>query len=152
MSTGTPGARSPAADENGRSHPYPPSPVPTDAELWPGELPFTAFGQFGVDYLDLRAFDQDTWWVDRTGTPHRLEDMSRAYRRNVVRHLEDHAADFQRETCLRFAIQAFGDAFYGVGEPAESVAVAQDVVALSPRDWLNTTPLMLKLRSSLEDT
>lgn len=24
---------------------YPPSPVPSDQRLWPGELPFTAFGQ-----------------------------------------------------------------------------------------------------------
>jgi hypothetical protein len=48
------------------SSPFPSSPVPSDARLWPTGLPFTAFGQFGDDRLDLRVFDQDVYWVDRT--------------------------------------------------------------------------------------
>jgi hypothetical protein len=42
-------------------------PAATDVVLWPDELPFTAFGQFGANFLDLRVFDQDIWWVDRDG-------------------------------------------------------------------------------------
>jgi hypothetical protein len=48
---------------------FPPSPVPSDERLWPGELPFTAFGQVGADHLDLHVFDQDVYWVDRIGAP-----------------------------------------------------------------------------------
>lgn len=64
-----------------------PSPVPSDARLWPFELPFTAFGHLGEGMLDLRVFDQDVYWVDRVGTPHLVSEMSRDYIENVVTFL-----------------------------------------------------------------
>lgn len=63
---------------------YPPSPVPSDARLWPFERPFTAFGQFGEGSLDLRVFDQEVQWVDIRGIPHLLQEMSREYVANVI--------------------------------------------------------------------
>ncbi|MCU1400343.1 MAG: hypothetical protein JWN62_3452 [Acidimicrobiales bacterium] len=53
-------------------------------DLWPGGEPFTDFGQFGVDALHLRVFDQTEWWVDRLGRPHRLDEMTDGSRRNVI--------------------------------------------------------------------
>lgn len=59
------------------------SPVPLERHLWPGELPFTAWGG---DYgeLDLRVFDQDTWWVDIAQRPHWLVEMPPDYITNVI--------------------------------------------------------------------
>lgn len=68
---------------------YPPSPVSSDARLCPGELPFTAFGQFGVDSLDLRVLDQDTYWIDRHGRAQLLREMSAEFLENVIAFLSE---------------------------------------------------------------
>lgn len=68
---------------------YPPSPVSSDARLCPGELPFTAFGQFGVDSLDLRVLDQDTYWIDRHGRAQLLSEMSAEFLENVIAFLSE---------------------------------------------------------------
>jgi hypothetical protein len=68
-----------------------PSPVPGDDDLWAVEKPFTCFGQWGRGWMDLRVFDQDVWWVDVEGRPHRLSEMTVEYRRNVLRFLLDSA-------------------------------------------------------------
>jgi hypothetical protein len=75
--------------------------------------------------------------------------MSAPYRRNVVRHLEVHAAYFQRATALRFAIQAAGDAMYRIGDPREHAAHARRVITTDPLAWLNSTQLVVALRTSL---
>lgn len=125
-----------------------PSPVPADAHPWPGELPFTAFGQFGADAFDLRVFDQDVYWVDRLGQPHRLEAMDDAYRRNVIDFLVVRTERFFGDTCLRTVIQTAGDALLG-RTSAELLVVAAGGPAtpdLDPSDWLESTPLMRRLR------
>ena len=71
-------------------HPLP-SPVPGDDDLWDIEKPFTYFGQWDRGWMDLRVFDQDVWWVDVEGRPHRLSEMTVEYRRNVLRFLLDSA-------------------------------------------------------------
>ena len=84
---------------------YAPSPVPSDARLWPLELPFTAFGHLGEDMLDLRVFDQEVYWVDRIGTPHLVLQMSRDYIENVITFLvdlrEQYFTDSQRRAIFR---------------------------------------------------
>lgn len=124
--------------------PYAPSPVPSDARLWPGELPFTAFGQWGKDKLDLRVFDQDTWWVDVHGTAHRIDEMSYAYQCNVVMFLREHAEQWHQATMLRAALQAAGDTLAGL-DPLEDLNPGT-IAQMSPLQWLEQTPLMRKLR------
>jgi hypothetical protein len=131
---------------NGRE--YPPSPVPADRDLWPGETPFTDWGQFGVDHLDLRVFDQDVWWVDRLGRPHRLVEMSEEYVANVILHLEENARYFYFGTMRRSFIQMLGDAYYGRvnGDVVAEALGAPTLSDVSPEQWLESTPLMRRLR------
>lgn len=127
---------------------YAPSPVPRDARLWPGELPFTAWGQFGEDRLDLRVFDQATYWVDRHGAPHLLEAMTDLYRRNVITFLEANAEHFHADSIRRELLQIFGDAMLG-GHAGAARALTDAGPALTARiatEWLEGTPLMRRLR------
>jgi hypothetical protein len=126
-----------------------PSPVPSDDDLWDCEKPFTQFGQFGVDSLDLRVFDQDVWWVDRLGRPHRLEAMSTEYRRAVLAFLLDLAGQYWTDAVLSEAITALTDVVRGrvaYGVLAED-AGAPSVGDLDPVAWLEGSPLMRRLRA-----
>jgi hypothetical protein len=127
-----------------------PSPVPGDDDLWDGVgKPFTSFGQFGVDQLDLRVFDQDTWWVDRLGHPHRLTQMPVEYRRNVLRFLLNTTQQRWLCTVMFEAITAMTDALRGkvaYGALANA-AEAPFVRDLAPETWLEGTPLMRRLRA-----
>ena len=133
--------------------PFPPSPVPSDARLWPRELPFTAFGQFGDDRLDLRVFDQDIYWVDRTGQSHLISDMSQAYIANVVAFLVEFQEMYFADTQRRWLIQTVGDQLL-FGDPGGDV-LAVDAGGptwgeLSAEEWLEATPLMRALRRRLQ--
>jgi hypothetical protein len=126
---------------------FPPSPVPQDADLWPDELPFTAFGQFGPDYLDLRAFDQDVYWVDRNGDPHRIDSMGEEYIRNVRAMLLERAAEFHSVSILRECLQSVGDALCGrvsAGVLVSDLGVGS-LQESAPQVWLHSTPLMRRL-------
>ncbi len=48
-----------------------------DDRLWPGERPFTEFGQWGYGSLDLRVFDQDTVWCNIAGRALKVTHMDR---------------------------------------------------------------------------
>ena len=125
-----------------------PSPVPGDAWLWPGELPFTAFGQWGADRMDLRVFEQDVWWVDRLGCAHRIEEMTEQYRTNVVQFLCDHVRSLHAAVCREQLVSLAGEIVLGL-PGAERAAVAAGVPllrTLSPEAWLEGTPLMRRLR------
>jgi hypothetical protein len=132
---------------------YPPSPVPADRDLWPGELPFTAFGQFGEDHLDLRVFDQDIYWVDRLGTPHLLGDIDEVYVHNIINFLLANVAYFYLSTRRRVALQVAGDQL--LGRPSGDVLALEvggpALQDLSPQEWLEATPLMRALRARSSD-
>lgn len=131
---------------------YGPSPVPADADLWPGELPFTAWGQHGYGQLDLRVFDQDVYWVNIEQRPILIAaDMSREYIANVVAHLEENCEYFYRQTVRRELMQRSGDLLLGrssVSQVAER-AGAPSLRDLTPAAWLDGTPLMRRLRRTL---
>lgn len=131
------------------SSPYPPSPVPSDADLWPEEKPFTAFGQFGEDSFDLRVFEQDEYWVDYRGKPHRLSEMPNDYRVNVITFLEERKDRFYVETCLRTAVSMAGDALLGRvnGELLAEAVGGPKITDHTPSEWLEATPLMRRLRT-----
>jgi hypothetical protein len=122
--------------------------VPSDADLWPGELPFTAWGQHEYGTLDLRVFDQDVWWVDIEQRPHRLTEMSDEYIANVIAHLQTHAKMHYHGTLRRACLQIHGDLLLG-RIPTEVVADAlgaTPLTDLTPQEWLEGTPLMRALR------
>jgi hypothetical protein len=129
-------------------HPLP-SPCPDDTDLWEGvEQPFTAFGQFGIDMLDMRVFSQEVWWVDRLGRPHRLDDMSQEYRRNVLTFLLHSARQRWLDEVRNESLTALTDAARG---KASYAVIAHDagaprVADLDPLSWLESTPLIRRLR------
>lgn len=125
-----------------------PSPVPCDADLLEGEQPFTMFGQFGIDRLDQRVFDQAVWWVDRWGCPHRLEAMSENYRHNVIAFLLDSAEQRWLDEVRRDALTAITGAWLGrVTFPVLARRVGLSSTAdVDPLTWLESTPLMRRLR------
>lgn len=133
---------------------YPPSPVPGDSELWPGELPFTAFGQFGHGRLDLRVFDQARYWVDRYGNPHEISEMSLEYVENVIIMLSGRSAEFYSVSMLRSALQMLGD--ISLGRPNGDLLACEvgggELGELAPDVWLEATPLMRALRRRVCDT
>lgn len=127
---------------------YPPSPVPSDEYLWPGEKPFTAFGQYGDDALDLRVFEQDVYWVDRKGEPHLIVEMSDAYRANVIGFLRDHERFYYTLTLMRSITTMLGETALG-RVPAEVLLEDLGVPTLpdlEPDEWLESTPLMRALQ------
>ena len=127
------------------------SPVPSDADLWPGELPFTAWGQHEAGILDLRVFDQDQWWVDRNHTPHMLTDMSVLYVERVIDLLESLAEYYYLMTVRRDLLQRMGDEMLGrvsTDTVAESAGVTP-LRDLTPQAWLEGSPLMRALRRRL---
>lgn len=126
---------------------FPPSPVPQDTDLWPDELPFTAFGQFGPDYIDLRVFDQDVYWVDRNGDPHYIDSMEEEYIRNVRTMLIERATEFHSVSILRECLQSVGDALCGrvsAGVLVSDLGVGS-LQGSAPQVWLHSTPLMRRL-------
>lgn len=93
--------------------PYEQSPVPSDRDLLPGELPFTAWGQHPTGWLDLRVFDQGVWWVDVHQHPHRIDEMSSDYRTNVISYLEERDEYFYHATRWRLLIEDVTDVCLG---------------------------------------
>jgi hypothetical protein len=97
----------------------------------------------------LAVFDQSTWWVDRRGVPHRIDDMSDEYLDNLVDHLTHH--------CERYFV---AHVLVAIDELIDSVARLEmhpDLIAaeagaptwsdLTPEVWLESTALMRSLRA-----
>lgn len=128
---------------------YPPSPVPSDENLLPGDLPFTAFGQFGEGKMDNRVFDQDVYWVNIRGEGFRLEEMSAEYKSNVIAFLMENAEYFHAHAALRAAAETVVAAMEG---KIHAELILQElgmprIDELDPLDWLEATPLMRRLRA-----
>lgn len=123
--------------------------MPSDADLWPGELPFTTWGQHEFGGLDSRGFDQTVWWVDVRQQPHRIDEVSDVYIRNVIGFLEDNCQYFYETTLRRLALQLLGDEFLGRanGDLIAAQLGAAPLSSIRPADWLAGTPLMRQLRA-----
>lgn len=130
---------------------FEPSPVPSDADLPPGELPFTAWGQYEPGMLDLRVFEQDTWWVDREGCPHRLTQMSDDYLHNVIDFLGASVDAFHLAALSRTVVEMLRETLTGVPgvETLACAAGAPTLGDVTPAAWLEGTPLMRSLRREL---
>lgn len=114
----------------------------------PAERPFTAFGQWGYGHLDLRVFDDsnNTFWVDITGTPHRIVDMTPDYRLNVLAFLELNAPYFHLMTIRRRLLEVYGDLADGILDPQDLQRV-QALIELDPTAWITTTSIALALKN-----
>jgi hypothetical protein len=98
--------------------------------------------------MDKRVFSQDVWWVDVHGRPHRIEDMSTDYRRNVLAFLLGSAEQRWIGEVMREAVTAAGEADLGrvswaVLAPGLGVPRVSEI---DPVVWLESTPLMRRLR------
>lgn len=130
---------------------YPPSPVPSDAGLAPGELPFTAFGQFGEGHWDIRALEQDVWWVDRQGVSHLLTEMDDRYHRAVIAFVQADAPSLQATTARRYALMSIEHCMAGrLDDSRYDMMVAKTIMTMSPGEWLESTTLVRKLRELTE--
>ena len=131
------------------SRPPVPSPIPGDSWLTPEEKPFTDFGQFGTDRLDLRVFEQDTWWVDRGGRGHLLDGMSQDYLRNVLVMLYERARNFHLAVTMKRVIE-FADAV--TREPMYAAFLAgEPEICEDSMQWLRKTPLAIRIDLLLTD-
>lgn len=132
------------------------SPVPADQFLWDDEKPFTAFGQFGEDKLDMRVFEQDVWWIDIHGQEHLLEEMSTDYLNNVVRHLFENLEHFHLGNGLRFSIERlltvlpFDGAPRNFDQYIDYVENKESPLELPSAAWLNATPLVTRIWAILD--
>jgi len=110
-------------------------------------FPFTNFGQFGYGKMDNRVFQQDEYWVDIAGNPHKLEQMPSEYRLNVIMFLRENEKYFFGQTILRTASEVVCDALEG-NTNAELMLLGlgvDTIFDLDADEWLNSTPLMRKL-------
>ena len=108
--------------------------------------------QFGVDQLDLRVFDQDKWWVDHLGRPHRLEEMSAGYRRAVCHYLRRLAPSLHAAMALREVLEACDAADGSISwvDIASELGLPT-IGSHDPWQWLESTPLFRRLTRLLTD-
>jgi hypothetical protein len=127
--------------------------IPSDETLPPGARPFTDFGQFGYDSIDLRVLDQDVYWVDIAGTPHFLVDLTPQYRRNIISHLLDGAGAWwlQRLVCALAETDLLVRTDAPASEIAAITAAAKQLESLGPEAWMEQTVLMRRLREQEHD-
>lgn len=136
---------------------YPASPVASDRWLFPDELPFTAFGQYGFDRLDSRVFEQDIWWVDRSGQENLLTEMTSDYLRAVKFHQLTFGESYHTQAIIRYSIEtilAHSEIskqmlldFSGFRNYVEGKANPSDLQWLA---WLEATPLYRRIEAILE--
>ena len=119
--------------------------------LWPGERPFTDFGQFGYGHLDRRVFDDDndTYWCDITGRAHRITDMTADYRHNVLAFLEHKARYFHLMMIRRRLLELSSVLADGRVDPLDLHRLYA-LLGLDPVTWVTTTPIALALKHAAQ--
>ena len=126
-----------------------PKPSRHDPDAIPDEPgPFTDFGQFGPGRIDKRVLDQDTYWVDIAGRPHRLNDMPHDYLDNVRRFLLTVAEEWWLVELLADAAEAAGRATFDPDDPdaVRALTKARKMSDAGPTAWMAATPLMRRTR------
>lgn len=136
---------------------YPSSPVPADRWLFAEELPFTAFGQHGVNHLDLRVFEQDVWWVDRYGQEHLLTEMDTDYLRAVKMHMLQYSKTHHAGAKRRYSIEvALTESVFTKRDLTDYegyrsyVLTKRDPRLVEAFEWLESTPLYRRIGELLE--
>jgi membrane protease subunit (stomatin/prohibitin family) len=127
---------------------YPISPVPDDDILLPGELPFTAFGQHGVNRFDKRVFEQEVYWVDYLGNEHLIAEMEKSYIENVLKYLKEGVDIFYLGAVERYIANKLTDSLLERVNRDDIVEQFNipSINMLEPIAWLESTPLYRKLQ------
>ncbi|MCM3516243.1 hypothetical protein [Nocardioides sp. P86] len=97
--------------------------------------------------IDKRCILRDQIWVDVRGHVHPLEDLTPAYRANVINYL--------RRTTPNWVVEAgawlYLDEVAGRIDSAES-ARRHLLLRTAPPDWLEASPLLRRLRALVGDS
>ena len=124
-----------------------PSLVPSDDDLPEGSTPFTAYGHLGHGHLDTRVLEQDVVWVNIRGKAMFLIDMPEDYARNVIGFLHRNAYEWwQREVIFDSLETAYLHTVDAAQEAAAAEAHRRRLLDLGPTEWIESTPLMRRLR------
>lgn len=133
--------------------------VPFDKFLFDFEKPFTDFGQYGFDVLDLRVFQQNIWWVNVNGTPFLIKEMSPEYLSNVLSYLVERVDGYYVGTMKYYAICLLGvklgaKAGFSMPNNVEEFEVLlkaeiKNIKGQTPLEWLESTPLWVALKNAL---
>lgn len=88
---------------------------------------------------------QDRVWVDGQGVTHRLDEMDRHHRANLIPFLRGNANALQRAAEANY----WASALAMVDDPSDGVADAMDAIEaeflMPAEDWLESIPLMRRL-------
>jgi hypothetical protein len=103
---------------------------------------FTDFHFRRSGTLDLRVFDQAVWWVDRSGDPHLLAEMSAEYRANVLNWIIRYKGLYFLAIVRRRLIEA------ALGIELTKVLGFPDAFPNSAEEWLARTALFRELAST----
>lgn len=120
--------------------------VPADAFLPPGAKPFTDFGQYGPGVMDLRVFEQSTYWVTFEGRPVLLEDLAEAERREIIRLLLARANSLFSASLKRTATAMRADPTGKVAGLLPLARISDQLPGMDAYAWLEQTELMVRLR------
>lgn len=99
--------------------------------------------------IDLRIFDQDTYWVNRHTEIFQLQDMTSEYRAAVLTMLTERAIMFHLHTMANAVFDMF-DAHNEdttTGDMMTFSLTGESIADASPAQWIESTPLVRKLRS-----
>lgn len=127
---------------------YPQSPVEADKHLAPDEYPFTAFGE--NDGFDLRAFQQDVYWVNVDGVGLVLEEMNPNYlaavKQFVIRNAAHYIKLYQLAEYKKYVEEHLLDEDFSIDNlKNDTTSEYYRLSQLNPDEWLQNTPLYKRL-------
>jgi hypothetical protein len=109
----------------------------------------TLLSAVGAGQVSLDVFDQATWWVDRSGSVHRISTMSRAYLDNVIDHMIHHRERYFVAR-VALAIDELVDSMTRLEMHPDLLAAeagAPTWADITPDSWIKSTELMRSLRA-----
>lgn len=113
---------------------------PISGRLPEDDRPFTDFGQFGPGSVDLRVFDQDEWWVDRWGNPHRISDLTAEERREVTSICLRQAESWWPQAAFNQLCVLTYEQVGGLFDRGDAL-----IAELQPQDWVRRSVLFRAL-------
>ena len=115
--------------------------------------PFTNFNQFGQGRMDLRVFDQNTWWVSIEGKGTLLEELNSEQLTEILNFLFNKAEYFHEvyttnQLILMVSAHLEGSAPDGIIEI--KLMGVDELSMMTPHQWLASTALMRKINKLLD--
>lgn len=93
-------------------------------------------------------FQQDIWWLDNRGEWHELATMDRSHRGNLLPFLRKNVRHYHASAYTSL----IASVLMQIHDPSDGVWMMQDEAAgeyelQTPEEWLESTPLVVKLRA-----